>query len=114
LKSPYVNGQPTNYRDPEGTCGPACILVIAGIGGGTASAVGTYAATGNVHAAIESIPAGALGGVAAVASALAAPETLAGILAGTVLDTAISTAGDTAAIANILNPHQHKAAECPQ
>ncbi len=98
----YVGGDPITYVDTDGKH-PLIAIAAGGVVGGLSSGITTYAVTGDMKAAINSMGYGALGGAAAVGSFLAAPATLAGTASVIVFDTAINAAGYTIGVSDALD-----------
>ncbi|MFY9180089.1 MAG: RHS repeat-associated core domain-containing protein [Venatoribacter sp.] len=98
----YVGGDPVNAVDPDGK-NPLLFIAVGGAVGGLASGVTTYIVTGDAKAARSSAQYGALGGMAAVASAMMAPTTLLGTAAAVIFDTAINAAGHATSVADIMD-----------
>ena len=89
-KYAYVQNNPINTTDPQGLIGPVGIVGLGALAGGGGAFVGTLMGGGTLGDAVLAIPGGALGGASSVAIVLAAPESLAGAMAGTLLDNTVA------------------------
>ncbi|MHB8456007.1 MAG: RHS repeat-associated core domain-containing protein [Acidiferrobacterales bacterium] len=103
----YVDNNPLRYSDPTGLClEDGCIvetIAAGGAVGGTAAFIGTLAGGGNLNAAVDAIPGGAVGGATAVTTVLTAGATALGAAAATIFDVATTAAIDTWTAGGTLN-----------
>ncbi len=110
----YVLGDPVNFIDEEGKCGPACAIVAGAIVGGFSSGITTFIETGDITAGLESLASGSLGGAVAVLSFMAAPQTFFGTFAAIIFDTAITAAGNLSAVTSIVDMNTINRKGCRQ
>ena len=117
----YVRENPVNLIDRDGK-NALLVLAVPVIGGAIAGGAGAFFGTlifanGTLGQAFASIPAGAIGGMAAVATAALVGVTTASVVAGVVLDVSFTAALDIMDVGNALAPPPvvapTSAADCP-